>query len=121
MSTLDYPINERPSPCLRFLRPGAASRYGATRVTEVVARPLTELPDTLGAPCAGTPFENRTLFLATLDPHRLAQAGARTLDHLIRLLERREAAGLVLATPATTCEPSPRPPSRPPTACGCRC
>ncbi|MDX3134980.1 helix-turn-helix domain-containing protein [Streptomyces europaeiscabiei] len=99
MPTLDYLINERPPLCLRFLQPGHASRYGETRVTEVVARPLTELPDTLGVPSTDTLFENGTLFLATLDPPRLSQAGARKLDHLIRLLERREAAGLVLATP----------------------
>ncbi|WP_216590343.1 helix-turn-helix domain-containing protein [Streptomyces brasiliscabiei] len=106
MPTLDYLINDRPSLRLRFLQPGHAPRHGATRVTEVVARPLSGPP-----PAAlDTPFESGTLFLTVLDatgpassaapePPALSPSAVRALDHLIRLLARRKAAGLVLATP----------------------
>lgn len=87
MSTLDYLINDRPSLRLRFLQPGHTPRHGATRVTEVVAHPLSGLPPTLD-----TPFESGTLFLATLDAHRLSPSAIWTLDQLIRLLDRRKAA-----------------------------
>ncbi|MFF6786317.1 helix-turn-helix domain-containing protein [Streptomyces sp. NPDC012510] len=88
-------INDRPPLRLRFLQSGHASRYGATRVTDVVVRPLTELPPVL----TGSSFETGTLFLATLDTPQLSRAGVQTLDHLIRLLGSRKAAGLVLNTP----------------------
>ncbi|MGW0844912.1 helix-turn-helix domain-containing protein [Streptomyces sp. NPDC002787] len=88
-------INERPALRLRFLQPGHASRYGATRVTDVVARPVTEPPHPLG----DSSFENGTLFLVTLDTPQLSRTGVQTLDHLIRLLARDKAAGLVLNTP----------------------
>jgi hypothetical protein len=105
--TLDYLINERPPLRLRFLQPGHASRYGATRVTEVVPRPLTELPRTSPDPSTdasigastGPSFENGTLFLVTLDTPRPSPADVRTLDRLIRLLGRHRAAGLVIGTP----------------------
>lgn len=99
MPTLDYLINERQQLRLRFLQPGHASRHGATRVTEVVARPLTEAPHTLGDLAADTPFEDGTLFLVTMDTPRPTPAHLRALDHLIRLLDRRKAAGLVIGTP----------------------
>ncbi|WP_215448302.1 helix-turn-helix domain-containing protein [Streptomyces sp. ATCC 21386] len=98
MPTLDYLINEQQLR-LRFLQPGHASRHGATRVTEVVARPLTEAPHTLGDLAADPPFEDGTLFLVTLDTPRPTPAQLRALDHLIRLLDRRKAAGLVIGTP----------------------
>ncbi len=99
LPTLDYLINERRQLRLRFLQPGHAPRHGATRVAEVVARPLTEAPHTLADLSADTPFENGTLFLVTLDTPRPTPAHVRTLDHLIRLLDRRKAAGLVIGTP----------------------
>lgn len=124
MPTLDYLINDRPALGLRFLQPGHVSRHGATRVTEVVTRPLAEPPPTLD-----TPFENGTLYLAVLPTPDaplpsppdirapdIRALDIRALDHLIRLLARHKAAGLVLATPATTSTPSPTAPSPPRTA-----
>ncbi|MBE4775632.1 helix-turn-helix domain-containing protein [Streptomyces caniscabiei] len=102
MPTLYYLINEREQLRLRFLQPGHASRHGATRVAEVVVRPLREAPHTLGALSADTPFEpfeDGTLFLVTLDTPGPTPAHVRVLDHLIRLLDRRKAAGLVIGTP----------------------
>ncbi|MFF9774913.1 helix-turn-helix domain-containing protein [Streptomyces sp. NPDC013978] len=102
MPTLDYLINERRQLRLSFLQPGHASRHGATRIAEVVARPLTEAPHTLGDLSAHTPFEpfeSGTLVLVTLDAPRPTPAHIRTLDHLIRVLDRRKAAGLVIGTP----------------------
>lgn len=95
MPTLDYLINERPPLRLRFLQPGHASRYGATRVTEVVVRSVTELSPML----TGSSFESGTLFLVTLDTPQPSRAAVQALDHVIRLLDRRKAAGLVLNTP----------------------
>ncbi|MDW8808493.1 helix-turn-helix domain-containing protein [Streptomyces scabiei] len=98
MPTLDHLINERPLR-LRFLQPGHAARYGANRVTEVVARPLADPPHPLGDLSADTPFDGGTLFLATLSTPGPTRADLRTLDHLIRLLARRKASGLVIGTP----------------------
>ncbi|UUU31809.1 PucR family transcriptional regulator [Streptomyces sp. CA-210063] len=95
MPTLDYLINERPPLRLRFLQPGHASRHGATRVTEVVVRPVTELSRTL----TDSSFESGTLFLVTLDAPQPSRAAVQALDHVIRLLNRGKAAGLVLNTP----------------------
>ncbi|UUU24070.1 PucR family transcriptional regulator [Streptomyces sp. DSM 40750] len=95
MPTLDYLINERPPLRLRFLQPGHASRYGATRVTEVVVRPVTELSRML----TGSSSESGTLFLVTLDTPQPSRAAVQALDHVIPLLGRRKAAGLVLNTP----------------------
>ncbi|MDX3522152.1 helix-turn-helix domain-containing protein [Streptomyces scabiei] len=98
MPTLDHLINERRLR-LRFLQPGHAARYGANRVTEVVARPLADPPHPLGDLSADTPFDGGTLFLATLSTPGPTRTHLRTLDHLIRLLARRKASGLVIGTP----------------------
>ncbi|WP_338896757.1 helix-turn-helix domain-containing protein [Streptomyces sp. TG1A-60] len=97
--------NERPQLRLRFLQPGHASRHGATRVTDVVARPLSEPPHVL----TGSSFEHGTLFLATLDTPHLSRPTVQTLDQLIRLLDRRGAAGLVLGTPGHDLTSLPEP------------
>ncbi|MBP5891858.1 PucR family transcriptional regulator [Streptomyces sp. LBUM 1483] len=98
MPTLDHLIDERPLR-LRFLQPGHAARYGANRVTEVVARPLADPPHPLGDLSADTPFADGTLFLATLSTPGPTRAHLRALDQLIRLLARRKASGLVIGTP----------------------
>lgn len=98
LPTLEYLINERRLR-LRFLQPGHAARYGPNRVTEVVAHPLADPPHPLGDLSVDTPFDSGTLFLATLSTPGPTRAHLRTLDHLIRLLARRKASGLVIGTP----------------------
>ncbi|MFE7763749.1 helix-turn-helix domain-containing protein [Streptomyces sp. NPDC057438] len=99
MPTLDYLINERQRLRLRFLQPGHASRYGATRVTEVVTHPLPDPPHPPGDLAVDAPADSGTLFLVTLSTPGPTRAHLRALDHLIRLLARRKAAGLVIGTP----------------------
>ncbi|WEH16122.1 helix-turn-helix domain-containing protein [Streptomyces sp. VNUA24] len=99
MPTLDYLINERQRLLLRFLQPGHASRYGATRVTEVVTRPLPDPPHPPGDLAADAPAGSGTLFLVTLSTPGPTRAHLRALDHLIRLLAGHKAAGLVIGTP----------------------
>jgi sugar diacid utilization regulator len=98
LPTLDHLIDERPLR-LRFLQPGHAARYGANKVTEVVARPLADPPHPLGDLSADTPFDGGTLFLVTLSTPGPTRAHLRALDQLIRLLARRKAPGLVIGTP----------------------
>ncbi|TQE38899.1 PucR family transcriptional regulator [Streptomyces ipomoeae] len=93
MPTLEYLIKERPQLRLRFLQPAHSSRFGPTRVTEVVARPMADLQHGLADSSTG----NGTLFLVSLDTSAPSRPTAQALDHLIRLLARHKAAGLVLA------------------------
>ncbi|WP_246204188.1 helix-turn-helix domain-containing protein [Streptomyces tailanensis] len=87
-------INDSPRLRLRFLQPGHGPRFGTTRVTEVVVRPVSDLPHAL----TDSSIENGTLFLVPLDSPQPSRATDRTIEHLIRLLARRKAAGLVLGT-----------------------
>ncbi len=103
LPTLEYLINDSPRLRLRFLQPGHSSRFGGTRVTEVVVRPVSDLPHAL----TDSSIENGTLLLVSLDSPHPSRATDRTIEHLIRLLARRKAAGLVLGTPGHNLQPFP--------------
>lgn len=102
--TLEYLINEeRLQLGLRFLQPGQATRFGPTRVTEVVARSQAELAHELVNPSA----KAGTLVVVFLAGSQLARSVTRTVDSLIRLLAQRNAAGLVLHVPGRNLDPFP--------------